>query len=192
MSEGNAKRETKETTVEVSLSLYGSGRAELDTGIGFLDHLLDQLARHSGMDLTVKATGDLHVDAHHTTEDIALALGQAFNDALGDRSGIARFGDALVPMDEALASVAVDLSGRPYAALDLDFAGEKLGELPTDMIRHFLWSLALEGRFAIHARLLAGLNDHHRAEALFKALAVALRRALERRDGGVPSTKGSL
>lgn len=190
---GESSRETNETRVAASVSLYGSGSSQASTGVGFLNHLLDQLARHSGMDLRVEATGDLHVDAHHSVEDIALALGQALNQALADRSGLARFGDATVPMDEALATVAIDLSGRPYAALDLPFSSEKLGDLPTQMVGHFLWSLALEGRFAIHATIKAGVNDHHKAEALFKALAVAMRRALERRgEGHIPSTKGSL
>lgn len=190
--EGSARRETRETNVSVDVNLRGSGESAIATGVGFLDHLLEQLARHSGIDLTVKGSGDLHVDAHHTVEDVALTLGQALHEALGDRSGIARFGDATVPMDEALAMVAVDLGGRPYAALELGFASEKLGDLPTQMVSHFLWSLALEGRFAIHARLLAGVNDHHKAEATFKALAVALRAALQPRGEGVPSTKGSL
>lgn len=190
--QGNAQRETRETNFSVELRLDGNGRSSIQTGVGFLDHLLDQLARHSGIDLTVSGSGDLHVDAHHTVEDVALTLGQAFNDALGDRAGISRFGDATVPMDEALASVAVDLSGRPYAALELRLASEKLGDLPAQMVGHFLWSLALEGRFAIHARVLAGVNDHHKAEATFKALAVALRRALLPHGEGVPSTKGSI
>ncbi|MPZ24818.1 MAG: imidazoleglycerol-phosphate dehydratase HisB [Dehalococcoidia bacterium] len=189
---GEITRQTKETEVTAAVNIYGSGTAELATGVAFLDHLLDQLSRHSGMDITVRAVGDLHIDAHHTVEDVALTLGQAFDQALGDRSGISRFGDATVPMDEALASVAIDVSGRPYAALDISFASEKLGELPTQMIAHFLWSLALQAKFGLHARLLAGVNDHHRAEALFKALAVAMRRAFEPRAGGVPSTKGSL
>ena len=141
---GSASRETKETKVSVQVSLRGQGNCQARTGIGFLDHLLDQLARHGGLDLTVEASGDLHVDAHHTTEDVALTLGQALNEALGDRSGISRFGDAAVPMDEALATVAVDLGGRPYAVLDLGFQNEKLGDLPTQMVNHFLWSLALE------------------------------------------------
>jgi imidazoleglycerol phosphate dehydratase HisB len=192
VSDGSARRKTRETSVSVQLTLTGSGQSAVKTGVGFLDHLLEQLARHSGIDLTVEGQGDLHVDAHHTVEDVALTLGQALNDALGDRSGIARFGDATVPLDEALASVAIDLSGRPYAALDLDFASDKLGDLPSQMVSHFLWSLALEGRFALHARLLAGVNDHHKVEATFKALAIALRQALEPRSGGVPSTKGAL
>jgi imidazoleglycerol-phosphate dehydratase len=189
---GQSGRETRETNISVSLNLQGSGESQVKTGVGFLDHLLDQVARHSGVDLSIQAAGDLHVDAHHTVEDVALVLGEALNNALGDRSGIARFGDATVPMDEALAAVAIDLGGRPYASLDLPFSSPKLGELPTQMVGHFLWSLALEGRFAVHARLLAGVNDHHKAEALFKAFAVALRRALELRGGSVPSTKGSL
>ena len=190
--EGNAQRETRETNVSVELLLNGSGRSSIQTGVGFLDHLLDQLARHSGMDLTISGSGDLHVDAHHTVEDVALTFGQALNDALGERAGISRFGDATVPMDEALASVAIDLGGRPYASLELAFGSDKLGDLPTQMVGHFLWSLALEGRFAIHARVMAGLNDHHKAEATFKALAVALRRALQPHGEGVPSTKGSI
>jgi imidazoleglycerol-phosphate dehydratase len=190
--EGSVQRETRETSISVDMRLWGSGQSSVATGIGFLDHLLDQLTRHSGIDLTVKGSGDLHVDAHHTVEDVALTVGQALNEALGDRGAIARFGDATVPMDEALAAVAVDLGGRPYAALDLGFASEKLGDLPTQMVGHFLWSLALEGRFAVHARVLAGVNDHHKAEATFKAFAVALRRALKPRGEGVPSTKGSI
>ena len=186
---------TKETAIDVSLRLDGSGQIDVDTGIGMLDHMLDQLGKHGGFDLKLKATGDLHVDAHHTVEDIGLALGRAFNDALGDRAGIARMADRAVPLDEALVHVVLDLSGRPYAAIDLRFATAQAGELPTALVPHFLESLAQEGRFALHVRQLAGgANDHHSMEAAFKALARALRDAVSIIEGGgsVPSTKGTL
>ena len=158
-----------------------------------LDHLLDQLAKHGLFDITVRATGDLEKDAHHTTEDTAILLGRAFSQALGDRAGIARMGHAIVPLDEALALVAVDLGGRGFAEIDLPFAGERIGELPGSLVRHFLQSFALEARASLHVKLLAGMDDHHRAEATFKALARALDDATAvdpRRAGVVPSTKG--
>jgi imidazoleglycerol-phosphate dehydratase len=187
------RRATRESRVEVVLNLDGSGQADIGTGIGFLDHLLDSLARHSRFDLTVHAEGDLHVDQHHTAEDVGITLGQALNSALGERRGIRRFGDATVPLDEALAQVAVDLGGRPWASIDLPFRGHVIGSLPTHLIPHLLQSFATDGRFALHARLLAGENDHHRAEATFKALARALddaTRSDARLGGEVPSTKG--
>lgn len=187
------RRETAETTVSVELSLDGSGNAELQTGVGMLDHLLDQLARHGLFDLAIEASGDAANDPHHLVEDVAITLGQALTQALGDRRGIRRMGHAVVPMDDALALVAVDIGGRGHAAVEATFAGEKLGGLPSEMVGHFLRSLAMEGRFNLHARLLAGENDHHKAEALFKALALALDAATaidERRAGQVPSTKG--
>ena len=188
-------RATRETTIELSLDVDGNGQTDLSTGIGFLDHMLDSLARHARFDLTLKAQGDLHVDAHHTAEDVAIVLGQALNRALGERRGLRRFADATVPLDEALAQVVIDLSGRGFAAVDLPFAGEMIGALPTEMVPHFLRSFAVEGRLTLHARLLAGENDHHRAEATFKALARALEVAT-RRDpriaDQVPSTKGTL
>ena len=189
------RRETRETTIDLSLDLDGSGRSEVATGVGFLDHLLDSLARHARFDLTVRAAGDLHVDAHHTVEDVAIVLGQVLDRALGDKRGLRRFADATVPLDEALVQVAVDLSGRGFAAIDLPFGGEMIGAMPTEMVPHFLRSFATEARLTLHVRLLAGENDHHRAEAAFKALARALEVATRpdpRIADQVPSTKGSL
>jgi imidazoleglycerol-phosphate dehydratase len=190
---GHVRRETRETRVEVALNVDGSGRGDIATGIGFLDHMLDSLARHARFDLTVRAEGDLHIDQHHTAEDVGITLGQAFDRALGERRGIRRFGDAVVPLDEALAQVAVDLGGRGWASIDLPFRGTQIGGLSSDMIPHLLQSFATEGRFSLHVRLLAGENDHHRAEASFKALARALDDATrpdQRLAGEVPSTKG--
>ena len=193
--QGSIERETKETRVSVRVDLDGSGRAQVETGVGMLDHLLEQIAQHGLIDITIAAKGDLHRDAHHTAEDVALCLGRALNDALGDRKGIVRMADALVPLDEALAQVALDLNGRGYSSLDLSWSGECMGELPTDMVGHVLSTLAVEGRFTLHARILSGGNDHHKAEALFKALARALGAATRldpRRAGQVASTKGTL
>jgi imidazoleglycerol-phosphate dehydratase len=187
------RRETRESRVEVALNLDGSGHGDVTTGIGFLDHMLDSLARHSRFDLTVRAEGDLHVDQHHTAEDVGISLGQALDNALGERRGIRRFGDAAVPLDEALVQVAIDLGGRPWSSIDLPFRGTMLGGLSSELIAHVLQSFAAEGRFSLHVRLLAGENDHHRAEAAFKALARALDDATRhdpRLLGQVPSTKG--
>jgi imidazoleglycerol-phosphate dehydratase len=192
---GKEERETKETKVSVEVDLDGSGRAAIDTGVGMLDHLLEQIARHGRIDITISAKGDLQIDPHHTAEDVAICLGRALKKALGKREGIVRFGHAVVPLDEALALVAIDLSGRGYAALDLSWTGEKVGELPTDLIGHMLWSIATESQMTLHARTLAGASDHHKAEAVFKALARALGAAtrLDPRLGNeVPSTKGTL
>ncbi len=189
------RRETRETTIDLSLDVDGTGQAEIATGVGFLDHLLDSLARHARFDLTVHATGDLHVDAHHTVEDVAIVLGQVLDRALGDKRGLRRFADATVPLDEALIQVAVDLSGRGFASIDLPFGGQMIGQLPTEMVAHFLRSFAIEARLTLHVRLLAGDNDHHRAEATFKALARALEIATRpdpRIADQVPSTKGKL
>jgi imidazoleglycerol-phosphate dehydratase len=186
-------RQTRESQVEVLLNLDGSGRSDIATGIGFLDHMLDSLTRHARFDLTLKAAGDLHVDQHHTAEDVGITLGQALDQALGERRGIRRFGDAAVPLDEALSHVAVDLGGRPWASIDLPFRGSMIGGLSSEMIPHLLQSFAIDGRFALHVRLLAGENDHHRAEATFKALARALDDATRpdpRLGNEVPSTKG--
>jgi len=188
-------RETKETKVYVEVNLDGCGEATVKTGIGMLDHLLAQIARHGVIDVNIGADGDLSTDEHHTVEDIGLALGRALDEALADRAGIVRMADATVPLDEALASVAVDLSGRGYAVIEAPWTGGRIGELPADMIGHFLWALASEGKLTLHARVLAGVNDHHKAEALFKALGRALGAAsrLEpRRAGQAPSTKGTL
>jgi imidazoleglycerol-phosphate dehydratase len=187
------QRETRESRVEIALNLDGSGRGDIATGIGFLDHMLDSFARHARFDLTLRAEGDLHVDQHHTAEDVGLTLGQALDKALGERRGIRRFGDAVVPLDDALAQVAVDLGGRGFASIDLPFHGAQIGGLSSEMIPHLLQSFATEGRFNLHVRLLAGENDHHRAEATFKALARALDDATRpdpRVAGQVPSTKG--
>ena len=188
-------RQTHETTVDIDLDLDGTGQVQVQTGIGFLDHMLAQVAVHGLFDLTVEASGDLHVDAHHTVEDTALALGQAFDQALGERGGIVRIGAAHVPLDETLAFVAVDLSGRPYAVNDMAWSGSTVGGLPVTLIPHFFESFAITARANVHARLLYGRDDHHRAEALFKALGRALDTATRldpRRRGAVPSTKGKL
>jgi imidazoleglycerol-phosphate dehydratase len=186
-------RKTLETQVEVELSLDGSGRVEIATGIGFFDHMLSALAKHARFDLTLKCQGDLGVDDHHTVEDCGLALGQALDQALGQRRGIARFGSAHAPLDEALARAVVDLSGRPCAVVELGLARESLGGLACENLAHFFTSLATTGKMALHVDLLRGTNDHHRAEAAFKATALALRAAV-RLDGPdqVPSTKGVL
>jgi imidazoleglycerol-phosphate dehydratase len=188
-------RKTGETDIEITLNLDGAGQADVDTGLGFLDHMLHALARHARFDLTVRAKGDLCIDEHHTVEDVGIVLGQALAQALGDRTGITRMGHAIVPMDEALALVAVDFGGRGYFVFDGEFSTERIGQVGTSLIPHFLESVAHEGKLNLHARLLAGADDHHRAEALFKALARALDMATQRdaRLGGqVPSTKGTL
>jgi len=189
----SVSRETQETRVEIELDLDGTGISEVNTGIGMLDHLLAQLSEHGRFDLKLKAKGDLEVDEHHLVEDVALSLGQAFKQALGERRGIVRIGHSIVPMDEALALVAVDLSGRGYAGFEASFSRERIGKLPTDMISHFFRSFAIEGRINLSVKLLAGANDHHKAEALFKALGRALDEATridERIKDKIPSTKG--
>lgn len=188
-------RATRESTIHVELALDGSGRAEVATGVPFLDHMLDALARHGLFDLTVRAKGDLEVEAHHTVEDVGIALGRAVNDALGERRGIVRTAHAYVPLDEALGFVVIDCGGRGYAIVEAPLAGETVGGIDADMFRHFLESFAIEGRLNLHARVLAGVNTHHKVEALFKALARALDAAtrLDPRLGdAVPSTKGVL
>jgi imidazoleglycerol-phosphate dehydratase len=186
-------RKTLETAISLELDLDGSGRAEIASGIGFFDHMLSALARHGRFDVTLKCQGDLGVDDHHTVEDCALALGQALDQALGERRGIARFGSAFAPLDEALARAVVDFSGRPCAVVDLGLKRVTLGQLSCENIAHFFSSLATAGRMALHLDVLRGTNDHHRAEAAFKATALALRQAV-RLDGSdrVPSTKGVL
>jgi imidazoleglycerol-phosphate dehydratase len=188
-------RQTAETDIALRLNLDGAGQHEIDTGIGFLDHMLAHLAVHGLFDITLKATGDLHVDPHHTVEDVALTLGQAFDETLGDKKGIVRTAHAYVPMDETLAFVAVDFSGRPYAMIQIEWHTPAVGGIPTSLITHFFESFAAAARCTLHARLLYGRDDHHQAEALFKALARALDAASQidpRRAGIVPSTKGSL
>lgn len=189
------ERVTGETSVVVELTVDGAGRADVSTGVGFFDHMLANLAKHAGFDLTVKTRGDLHVDAHHTVEDTAIALGEALAAALGDKAGIRRFGDALVPLDEALVQVAVDLAGRPYCVHD-EPAGlaPTIGEYDTTLTRHVFESFAASARICLHVRVLAGRNAHHVHEAQYKAVARALRDAcrIDPRVEGVPSTKGAL
>jgi imidazoleglycerol-phosphate dehydratase len=195
MRNATIHRQTGETTIQVTVELDGTGQCRAKTGSGFLDHMLAHLAVHGLFDLTVQASGDLYVDPHHTLEDVALALGGAFDQALGERAGIVRIGSAYVPMDEALAFVAVDLSGRPYAVAEMAWAGPTVGGLPVTLIPHFFESFASAARANVHARLLYGRDDHHRAEALFKALGRALDAATcldPRRGGVIPSTKGVL
>ena len=188
-------RKTNETDIKVHLDLDGSGQHKIVTGLGFLDHMLGHVAVHGLFDLEVTALGDLHIDPHHTVEDCALVLGQAVDQALGDRRGIVRMGSAYVPMDEALAFVAIDLSGRPYWVIQADWHTPSVGGLPTSLFHHFLESLAAAGRMNLHARVLYGRDDHHQAEALFKALGRALEMAVRldpRRGVSILSTTGSL
>ena len=187
-------RETKESSVHVVIDLDGSGRTEVDTGVPFFDHMLAQLGRHGGFDLTVRTRGDLEVDAHHTVEDTAIAVGQALREALGDKAGIRRFGDALVPLDETLVQAAVDLSGRPYVVHVEPEVVELIGTYDTTLTRHIWESLTASAQICLHVRVLAGRNAHHVVEAQFKAVARALRDAiaLDARVAGVPSTKGTL
>ena len=192
---GQHARQTQETNVAVTINLDGTGMADIETGIGMFDHMLTQLCTHGLFDLDVRASGDLEVDSHHTVEDVAICLGRALDAALGDKAGITRMGWAIVPLDEALALVSVDLSGRGSATVDVPLSGYKLGTLQSEMIAHFLDTFAVQGHFTLHARLLAGANDHHKAEAVFKALARALSQAVQpdpRRGQSTPSSKGSL
>lgn len=188
-------RKTRETNIQLSLDLDGAGVVDARTGIGFLDHMLDHLGKHSMMDLTVAAEGDLHVDDHHTAEDVAICLGQAITKALGDKAGIRRYGWASVPMDEALANVALDLSGRPAFVMNVKFSGDKIGTFDAQLVDEFLRRMANVAGMNLHVNVPYGGNDHHVAEAIFKAVAQSLRTAKEidpARGGQVPSTKGSL
>lgn len=187
-------RKTRETDIQVSLNLDGSGRYDVSTGIGFFDHMLAQLARHGQMDLTVSAKGDLEIDGHHTVEDVGWVLGQALHEALGERRGISRFGYAYVPLDEALTRVVIDLSGRPYLVYKAEFKVPRIGDLQTELIEEFLKAFVQEGRFNLHVESLYGRNQHHIAETIFKAAAVALHSATRvvRDTAEIPSTKGVL
>ncbi len=188
-------RTTSETTITVRLALDGTGQAEIATGIGFLDHMLTALARHAMMDLVVQAKGDLHIDFHHTTEDVGIVLGQALAQAVGDKRGIRRYGHAVVPMDEALVDAALDLSGRPFLAWSVAFERDKIGEMDTELFEEFFRALAMNALMTLHVTQRAGRNAHHVAEACFKAVARALRAATEpdpRALGTIPSTKGAL
>jgi imidazoleglycerol-phosphate dehydratase len=189
------RRTTNETDVEVAVDLDGSGVAKVSTGIGFLDHMLDLLARHGRMDITVKAKGDLHVDFHHTAEDVGIALGQAVKKALGDMRGITRYASLHMPMDETLTRVALDISGRPFLVFKSAFARDKIGEFDTELVREWFQAFAMNAGITLHVETLYGVNDHHIAESCFKGLARALRTAVAidpRAAGEVPSTKGSL
>lgn len=194
LRQGQIERQTKETQIAAAIDLDGSGRAEVNTGIGFLDHMLTLFAGHGLFDIQVQANGDLHIDDHHTAEDVMICLGKALDQALGDRRGIVRTAHSFVPMDEALALVAVDLGGRPYCVFEADFVTPKVGQLGTDLLFHLFESLAIHARMNLHAKVFYGRNDHHKVEALFKALARALDAAtqLDPRRGDVPSTKGTL
>ncbi len=195
MRTANIHRKTDETDISIELNLDGSGQHEIATGIGFLDHMLAHIAIHGLFDLKVRAKGDLYVDVHHTVEDVALTLGTAFDQALADRKGIVRMASFYVPMDETLAFVALDLSGRPYSVIEAEWGMAPVGDIPTSLFPHFLESFAVSSRSNLHARVLYGRDDHHKAEALFKALARSLDAATQqdpRRAGNIPSTKGSL
>src|SRR5438128_4864483 len=195
MRKGAIKRTTKETDVEVAIDLDGTGASSISTGIGFLDHMLDLLVRHSRVDLVLKAKGDLHIDHHHTTEDVAIALGQAVKQALGDMKGITRYADVHVPMDEALTRVALDISGRPLLVFNTEFGRGKVGTFDTELVREWFQAFAMNSGLTLHVATLYGSNDHHVAESCFKGLARALRAAIAldpRGAGEVPSTKGSL
>lgn len=186
-------RNTAETSVSATLCLDGTGQADISTGVGFLDHLLTALTKHAGFDLTLRCQGDLHVDDHHTAEDCALVIGACIDQALGERRGIVRFGSAYAPLDEALARAVVDLSGRPWPEVSLDLQQDRLGTLSTQNVAHVIESLAVASRSNVHVEVLRGRNDHHKAEAAFKALALALRAAVTRTgSAAIPSTKGVL
>jgi imidazoleglycerol-phosphate dehydratase len=195
MRKGSVKRTTKETNVEVAVDLDGAGRSSVATGIGFLDHMLDLLARHSRIDITVNAKGDLHIDHHHTTEDVGIALGQAVKQALGDMKGITRYADVHVPMDEALTRVAIDISGRPFLVFKAAFTRHKVGTFDTELVNEWFQAFATNAGITLHVETLYGSNDHHIAESCFKGLARALRAAVAidpRAKDEVPSTKGTL
>src|SRR5437763_16570449 len=195
MRTATIRRKTKETDIEVSVNLDGTGASAVATGIGFLDHMLDLLARHSRIDITVKAKGDLHIDHHHTTEDVGIALGAAVKQALGDMRGITRYADVHVPMDEALTRVAIDISGRPFLVFKAEFGRDKVGAFDTELVQEWFQAFAVNSGITLHVATLYGTNDHHIAESCFKGLARALRAAVAidpRATGEIPSTKGTL
>ena len=188
-------RKTNETDITLSVDLDGTGRRDIKTGVGFFDHMLDQLARHALIDITISATGDLHIDDHHTVEDVGIALGQALAQAMGDKRGIRRYGSFHLAMDDALLRAALDLSGRPYLVWDVEFPTPKIGGFDTELVREFFQAFSTHGCITLHVSKLAGINSHHIAEAAFKAVARALREALEpdpRSGDAIPSTKGTL
>jgi imidazoleglycerol-phosphate dehydratase len=195
MRNATVKRKTKETDIAVAVDLDGTGKADIATGVGFLDHMLEQVARHGLFDLSIKANGDLHIDQHHTTEDIGIVLGQAIREALGERAGITRYAEVHLPMDEALTRCAIDISGRPYLVWKVAFTRSRIGDFDTELFREFFMALAQNSGITLHIETLYGRNNHHIAETCFKAVARALRAAVAidpRQGGRVPSTKGSL
>lgn len=195
MRSGKIERNTSETKISLELNLDGAGAAKIATGVGFFDHMLDQIARHAPLDLELEAQGDLHIDAHHTVEDVGIAFGQAIDAALGDRKGVTRYGDAHVPLDEALTRVVIDLSGRPFLVYDLKFPAQKIGAFDTELVREFFQAVAVHARMGLHIETLRGANSHHIAESAFKGFARAFGKAAApdpRRAGVVPSTKGTL
>lgn len=195
MRSSTITRKTAETDISVTINLDGTGQYEMATGVGFFDHMLDQLARHSLIDMTIRATGDLHIDDHHTVEDVGIALGQALTQAIGDKKGIRRYGSCLLPMDDALVRTALDLSGRPFLIWNMDLPTAKIGTFDTELVREFFQALSTHGGITLHVDQLHGLNSHHIAEAAFKSVARALRDAVEtdpRKADAIPSTKGAL
>ena len=195
MRSAKVERSTVETQITVELNLDGTGTYDIQTGVGFFDHMLDQLARHSLIDMTIRATGDLHIDDHHTVEDTGIALGQALTKALGDKKGIRRYGSCLLPMDDALVRCALDLSARPYLVWNMDLPTQKIGTFDCELVREFFTALATHGGITLHVDALHGVNSHHMAEAAFKAVARSLRDAVEvdpRKADAIPSTKGAL
>jgi imidazoleglycerol-phosphate dehydratase len=195
MRSGKIERNTSETKVSVAVGLDGAGNARISTGVGFFDHMLDQIARHAPLDLELTAKGDLHIDAHHTVEDVGIAFGQAVDLALGDRKGVTRYGDAHVPLDEALTRVVVDISGRPFLVYEVKFPAQKIGDFDTELIREFFQAVAVHARIGLHVENLRGVNSHHIAESAFKGFARAFGKAVAinpRAQNQVPSTKGTL
>ena len=196
MRSATIERNTKETKISVTVDLDGDGRSDISTGVGFFDHMLDQIARHAPLDLAVRAAGDLHIDGHHTVEDVGIAVGQAVDRALGDRKGISRYGDAHVPLDEALTRVVVDVSGRPFLVYEVAFPAQRIGGFDTELMREFFQAFAVHARVGLHIECLRGVNSHHIAESAFKGFARALGKAVaidpRRTQGEAPSTKGTL
>ena len=195
MRNASLSRKTRETDIQVEVTLDGSGKSEISTGVGFFDHMLDQIARHSLIDLKIQAKGDLHIDFHHTVEDVGIALGQAIRQALGDLKGVTRYADVHLPMDETLTRVALDISGRAFLVFRTEFHTPKIGEFDTQLVREFFQAFAMNAGMTLHVETLYGVNDHHIAESCFKGVARALRTAVsidERQSGRVPSTKGTL
>ena len=192
MREGYIKRETKETRIELTLNLDGSGKNQIDTGVGFFNHMLTAFAVHSGFDLTLSCKGDLEVDCHHSIEDIGIALGKAFGEAVSDKTGIARYGSFTIPMDEALAFCSVDISGRPFLVFNAEFGDYRLGDMDSDMVEEFFRAFAMNALITLHINLLYGKNDHHKAEAVFKAFAHAMKPAVKIEGSTLLSTKASL